>query len=180
MGVRQRVRGSLVGDERALLDELVHELGPRLLAYVRRVYVDAHEAEDIVAETFCRAASNMKALSQSERRDLYVLTIARNLCRDRFRRQRIDYVPAERLEQQPGRLDRPDQTVAQDEQTHALRAAVAALPENLREIVVLRLSSDLKFEQIAELLGIPLGTALSRMHNATQRLKRALGVAHER
>ena len=55
---------------------------------------------------------------------------------------------------------------------------MAELPESLREIVVLRLASGLKFEEIAELLHIPLGTALSRMHAAIQRLREMLGPGH--
>ena len=61
------------------------------------------------------------------------------------------------------------------EQSRFLRAAVAALPEKLREVVVLRLSTDLRFEEIADLLQIPLGTALSRMHAALQDLRKRLG-----
>lgn len=180
MRVRSRVRGSLTADERGLLDGLVRELGPRLLAYIRRICGSEHDAEDIVAETFCRAASNIAALRKSNRRDLYVLTIARNLCRDGFRRQRPASVGDERLQQHPDRVAEPYETAAQNEQTRALREGVAALPENLREVVVLRLSSGLKFEQIAELLQIPLGTALSRMHTGIQRLRDMLGCVHER
>ncbi|MCK4341722.1 MAG: sigma-70 family RNA polymerase sigma factor [Phycisphaerae bacterium] len=174
--MRSRVRGSLTSAERGLLDELVRELGPRLLAYIRRVYGNEHDAEDIVAETFCRAARNITALQASNRRDLYVLTIARNLCRDGFRRQRPISLPHERLQQNPAPISEPSRMIVGDEQTQALRAAVAGLPENLREVVVLRFSGGLKFEQIAELLHIPLGTALSRMHAAVGRLRETLGV----
>ncbi len=180
MGVQSRVRRTLTAEERELLDGLVHELGPRLLAYVRRVYGNEHEAEDIVAETFCRAASNVAALRRSDRRDLYLLTVARNLCRDRFRRRRTGPTPEERLREHAHPSAGPDDVTAADEQTQALRAAVVELPEGLREVVVLRLSSGLKFEQIAELLHIPLGTALSRMHAALQQLRLALGCVNGR
>ncbi len=178
MGVRSGVRGALTAGERDLLDRLVRELTPRLVAYIRRVYGSAPDAEDIVAETFCRAAGNMAALRTSTRRDLYLLTTVRNLCRDGFRRRRPTPTPDERLEQVPhGGDDAPDRA-ADEERRRALRAAVAELPESLREIVVLRLASGLKFEEIAELLHIPLGTALSRMHAAIQRLREMLGPGH--
>lgn len=180
MAGRSRVRGCLTADERGALATLVCDLGPRLLAYVRRVYGNEHEAEDIVAEAFCRAAHNIEALQASDRQDLYLLTTVRNLCRDRFRRQRPTLVPNERLQAQPGRAAEPCEAAARDEQTRVLREAVAALPDNLREVVVLRLSSGLKFEDIAELLHIPLGTALSRMHAAVQRLREVLGYVYER
>jgi RNA polymerase sigma-70 factor (ECF subfamily) len=178
MSARSRASAGLTAEDRTLVDALVAELGPRLLAYVRRVYANAQDAEDIVAETFCRAASNAAALRASGRRDLYLLTIARNLCRDGYRRQRPRAIADERLRGEPDRAAGPAAAAEEDERRRALRAAVEALPEHLREIVVLRLSGELRFEDIAELLQIPLGTALSRMHAAVERLREMLGCLH--
>lgn len=180
MRVRSTARRPLDADERGMLDELVRDMGPRLLAYVRRAYGRAFEPEEIVAETFCRAAANIEALRKAERPDLYLLTIARNLCRDGFRRPGPETMPDERLQGMPGGEPEPRESVAQEEQKQALQAEVEALPDAQREIVILRLSAGLKFEQIAELLNIPLGTALSRMHAAVHRLKSRLGCVHER
>lgn len=177
MGVRLKRRGRLTADDRAMLAELVREMGPRLLAYVRRVYATREDAEDIVAEAICRAASNIEALRASPRRDLYLLTVARNLCRDGFRRQRPIAMPADELQRFGSAAD-VSAPAAEAEQSRALRAAVAALPESLREVVVLRLSTGLTFEEIAELLHVPLGTALSRMHAAVQRLRAVLRCVH--
>jgi RNA polymerase sigma-70 factor (ECF subfamily) len=178
MGARSRFRRGLTADERALLTALVTEMGPRLLAYVRRAY-GGNDAEDVVAETFCRAAGNMAALRDSNRRDLYLLTVARNLCRDRFRRRRSGAESGNGPGQPPADVGRPDDRVLQDEQVRRLREGVAALPDSLREVVVLRLSTGLRFGQIAELLHVPLGTALSRMHAAVQHLRQTLGCVHE-
>lgn len=169
-------RSSLTAAERGLLNELVRAVGPRLLAYVERVYGNRADADDIVAEAFCRAAANIASLRASDRPDIYLLTTARNLCRDRFRRRRPASVPDERLEQLPHATVTPHDATATDEQKQLVRQAVDRLPEHLREVVVLRLSSELKFEEIAELLHVPLGTALSRMHAAIQRLRSSLGV----
>ncbi len=170
---RSTQRGALDPPERTLLEELVLEFGPRLLAFVRRSYGLMHDAEDIVAETFCRAAQNMAAVRASERRDLYLLVIARNLCRDRFRRRRPKAMSPEQLEEYVRPAEQDEPLEATEEKT-VLRAAVARLPEGLREVVVLRLSTNLKFEEIAALLRIPLGTVLSRMHAAVQSLKETL------
>jgi RNA polymerase sigma-70 factor (ECF subfamily) len=178
MGARSRFRRGLTADERALLAALVIEMGPRLLAYVHRAY-GSNDAEDVVAETFCRAAGNIAALRDSNRRDLYLLTVARNLCRDRFRRRRSNAESGDALGQRPADTGRPDDRILGDEQLRRLRQAVAALPNGLREVVVLRLSAGLKFEQIAELLHVPLGTALSRMHAAVRHLRGTLGCVHE-
>jgi RNA polymerase sigma-70 factor (ECF subfamily) len=161
--------------ERELLAELVRDMGPRVLAYVRRVYGMNQDAEEIAAETFCRAAANMHALRASERRDLYLLTVARNLCRDRFRRASSGRLPDAPLADQAAHDGDPAARLISEERVRALRTAVARLPVHLREIVVLRLCVNLRFEDIAALLGIPLGTALSRMHAALQCLRQILG-----
>jgi len=174
-----KLRRPLQADERAALESLVHQVGPRLLAYVRQVYGQRIDAEDLVAETFCRAADNVETLLSCERRDLYLLTITRNLCRDGFRRRRAEKLSDEHVAEPAGSAPDPERTLARRERDEALRRAVAALPQTQREIVVLRLSGRLKFEEIAEMLDIPLGTALSRMHAAVGRLRNHLGCAYD-
>lgn len=162
-------------DDRAWLDDLVRREAPRLLAYVRRTWNDQADAEDIVAETFCRAAKSVRSLRASDRPDLYLLATARNLCRDRFRRRRPQTAVGGALDAWPAGGAAAGDRVEQGEQEALLRAAVAELPEGLREVVVLRLGAELTFEEIAEMLHVPLGTALSRMHAAVGRLRSKLG-----
>lgn len=165
--------------ERALLDALVRDVGPRLYAYVKRAFGRRVEADEIVAETFCRAAASIDRLRGHERQDMYLLTIARNLCRDRLRRP----PPAALDEFRTDASARGSEPLAEligQERLDALQRALAALPDSQREIVALRMSAGLQFEQIAELLQIPLGTALSRMHAAVQRLRDELGPTDDR
>ena len=179
MGARPETRRPLADDERDLLHRLVRECGPRLLGYVRRTFGTRIDAEDIVAESFCRAAANIETLRRCERHDLYLLTIARNLCRDHYRR-RSTFDSEERLRDQPARVAEPEEAASHRERRQALLKAVSDLPEAQREVVTLRLSGTLKFEEIATLLGVPLGTVLSRMHSAVQRLKQNLDGEHGR
>ncbi len=173
-----KVRQALSAGQRALLESLLEEVGPRLLAYVRKAFGNSLDAEEIVAETFARAADNMAAVARAERKDLYLLTIARNFCRDTFRRRRPELLPDEQLRDRPAVVTAPgDQHVAAEDRQR-LRDAVARLPQAQREVVALRMSAELKFEEIAELLGIPLGTALSRMNAAVRHLRKDLDHAH--
>jgi RNA polymerase sigma-70 factor (ECF subfamily) len=174
MGVHHTHHVKLAAHDRRLLADLVQQHGARLYAYVRRTYGNEHDAEDTVAEAFVRAAENIATLKTMDRPEFYLLTIVRNLCRDRYRRTRpVRLVDEGEL---TGPLEPEREPVTSSDESEALRTAVAALPVHLREVVVLRLSTDLKFEEIARLLGVPLGTALSRMHSAVRRLRQVLGV----
>ena len=171
-------RKALNAEDRALLASLLHEMGPRLFGYVRKLSGRAADAEDIVAEAFVRAADNIDTLRNCARKDLYLLTTARNLCRDAFRKKRPQIVSQEQLADRPGDLAASADSAAQTEDRQRLLAAVSELPEGQREVVVLRMTAELKFEEIAEVLGIPLGTALSRMSAALRDLRRAMGTSH--
>ncbi len=168
-------RRPLTADDRALLESLLRDCGPRLYGYVRKVFRGV-DADDAVAEVFARAADNIASLRAAKRKDLYLLTAARNYCRDRYRRKLPTTMSNERLAESA-----PPATAgseSRDELVERLRDAVARLPERQREVVVLRMTAGLKFEEIAKLVGVPLGTALSRMSAAVQRLRRELGVTH--
>lgn len=171
-------RRTLSADERTLLESLLGDVGPRLLAYVRKAFGSALDAEEIVAETFARAADNVGVLTRCERKDLYLLTVARNLCRDEFRRRRPEALSEAQWRASPAQGPSPDDCLAAGEERRRLIEAFARLPQAQREVVALRLSAELKFEEIAELLHIPLGTALSRMHAALRHLRKELGYAH--
>jgi RNA polymerase sigma-70 factor (ECF subfamily) len=119
----------------------------------------------------------MDALLRCDRRDFYLLTIARNYCRDALRRNRPENAPAEQLDLQPDGGEPPVDAIEHIELHGELRRAVAALPDAQRELVALRMSAGLTFQEIADLLQIPLATALSRMHAALQRLRSTLGAA---
>ncbi len=169
----------LTDGERKRLAELVEAVGPRVLAYVRHAFGGRVDAEEVTAETFLRAASNFESALTCDRPDLYVLTIARNLCRDVLRRRRPEPVAGEWLDEQPQPAAEPPQRLTELETQRELALHVSRLPEAQREVVVLRVSAGLTFQQIADLLGIPLATALSRMHAALRRLRSDLGCVHE-
>ncbi len=162
-------------DQRRVLAQLVGDMAPRLLTYVRRVYARQDEAEDIVAETFARAATHYEKLRSSPRPDLFLLRIARNLCLDLLRRQRTI---TEHALQTPRRNadDAPADGLLQAEALRELGSAVESLPAAQREVLVLKFTAGLTFEEIAQTLEIPLGTALSRMHAAMARLRSTLRV----
>ena len=69
---------------------------------------------------------------------------------------------------------KPEAGLVSDERTARIREAVAALPDTQKEVFLLRTEQDLSFAEIAEMLKIPLNTALGRMHYAVTRLRKEL------
>lgn len=149
---------------RAQLEQLYRELAPALLAYFRRQPALAGVAEDLVQDTFTRVLRRPERLRASVSSRAYVFGIARHVGLDTLRARR-DLVPWE---------DRAAPVEERDERLDAMRTAVAALPEPQRETLLLRLQQELSYEEIAEVLAVPVGTVRSRLHHAVLRLQEIL------
>ncbi|MEW6198780.1 MAG: sigma-70 family RNA polymerase sigma factor [Planctomycetota bacterium] len=150
------------------LETLYRELGPDLLSYLRRRLADRHAAEDLLQETFLQAARRLERVSQAVSPRAWLYTIARNVAATAVRcRRRTEPLPAEVVTESP----------AEDPRLARVRAAIAELPDTLRETLELRLRCELSYEEIAAVLEIPVGTVRSRLHLALQRLRAALSGA---
>lgn len=153
------------GDETAL-DELVRAYYPDILRYCRRHTADEHSAEDAAQETFCKAVRHLDAYVHRGKFRAWLYKIAANTCADFWRAPRRDLPLTVEAYVEPG-FDRAE--LAQD-----LDAALAALPEAQREVVLLRYVHGLKLREAAEVLGVPLRTAQSRERAALKALKKLL------
>jgi RNA polymerase sigma-70 factor (ECF subfamily) len=135
------------------------------------------DAEDLAQETFVRVHASVGAFDAAGPAPLsgWILTIARRLCADRARkRQRHARLAPLAPEREPA--PRVDGALEAAERARAVRAAVAALPEEQRAVVALQAWDGLDYEQIAAIERVPVGTVRSRLARAKQALKRALGL----
>ena len=146
----------------ANLEALYRDLGPGLLAYLQRTCRSTHAAEDLLHETFCQAARHPERLARATSPRAWLFAIARHVVLTALRRRRV-------MAPLPDAL--PAQTPEADPRHERVRAAIGELPAALRETLELRVRDDLSYEEIAAVLGIPLGTVRSRLHNALQRLR---------
>jgi RNA polymerase sigma-70 factor, ECF subfamily len=144
------------------LEELYRQVGPSLLGYLRRGFPDAQSAEDLLQDTFVQAARRPERLVRAASPRAWLFSIARNLAVTGLRRRRMA---------QPLPDAAPAGEPAEDPRLERMRAAIARLPDTLREPLELRLKCDLSYEEIAEVLEIPLGTVRSRLHNAVRWLR---------
>ena len=145
------------------LENLYGQMGPALLAYFRQHRVLASVAEDLLQDTFVRAIRGWDRLRESVSPRAYLFGIARNVCCDALRR----YRPGEELASEPAAPHAP----VEDERLETMRAAIAGLPDQQRETLLLKLRHELTYLEIAEVLGVPIGTVRSRLHLAIAHLK---------
>jgi RNA polymerase sigma-70 factor (ECF subfamily) len=129
-------------------------------------------AEDVAQETFVRAWEKLGTFRTDGNWRGWICRIASNLTIDALRRQKpsVDILEASLASLD----DQPERRALETERAAAVRAAILALPEHVRSVLVLREYEGLSYVEIAEALDIPLGTVKSRLNDARRRLGEAL------
>ena len=153
-----------------------------LTAYLRGVTPTLEDAEDAVQEIWARVIHSCGSYRGGSVR-AYLIRIARSVAVDRFRRAGRPAISVDDIgaggttlaESLPDDSPAPDAAFESRATAEDVRRAVKGLPENQREVLLMRIEAELSFREIAETMGIPLGTALTWMHAATLRLKKELG-----
>ncbi len=157
--------------------------------YMRRAYyaalglVGSHEdALDLSQEAFARAFRARERLDPERPFYAWLYQIIRRLCfnfvRDRRTRRRgIESASPWLVHQATARsADNPQETLERREARERVTQALESLPDRDREILVLKEFEGLRYREIAELIGIPIGTVMSRLYSARRRLAAALEV----
>ena len=180
--VEDLVERAKAGDRPAFA-RLVSEYQDKIHGYVYRMLGDAEEAEDVAQETFLRAFQSLPSFRGAASFHTWLYRIASNLSIDiarRNRRQNDGTISLdEPLESDDGDYGReiadesvgPEQLSARREVQELVRGAIGDLPEKLQTVVVLYELQGESYEDIAEILGCPLGTVKSRLFNARAQLK---------
>jgi RNA polymerase sigma-70 factor (ECF subfamily) len=173
------------GDERAF-EVLMRRLEGPLLRYVLRLVPREDVAQDILQDTFLRVIRNAQTYQPTAKVSTWIYTIARNLCLDRYRRQRVrreESLDAELFGEEGLSLHNilhdpeapdPSEQVAGERFMEKLAAALERLNPDQRDVFVLREVQGYKFTEIAELVGESENTVKSRMRYALQTLQRLL------
>ena len=169
------------GDVRSL-SELVSAHTRWLMAYLRGALPSEADAEDAFQATWEKVIRSCGSYRGGSVR-AYLTRVARSVTIDRFRRDRLPTVSADAVgedgesvaETLADEAPTPGEAFESSATAEDVRRAIHTLPEGQREVMLMRIEGELSFKEIAELMGIPLGTALTWMHNATIRLKEILG-----
>jgi RNA polymerase sigma-70 factor (ECF subfamily) len=163
------------GDRRAF-EDLVREQQHRVYGVALRMLGNAAEAQDVAQEVFIRAHRGLAEFRGDARLSTWLYTIASRLCLNRLAgsERRLTRHGEDALERLADVRPGPDQALEREELEEALHRAIAELPEERRIVVVLRDVEGLAYEEIAEVLELPVGTVRSRLHRARLDLKEKL------
>lgn len=173
----------LSGDE-ASFELLVRRHAPELHQFVLRFTGDSMTAEDVVQDTFLQVHTSADTFDAQRRFKPWLFTIAANKARDQLRRRtRRHELPFDAhvggadesgrrfvdllAEDRPATLDE----LSLEERRTAVRQSVDAMSPKLREVLVLAYYHRFPYKEIAEILGIPVGTVKSRLHAAVAAFK---------
>ncbi len=141
------------------------------------------DALDCAQETMLRAFRAFDSFRRDASFSTWITRIAMNVCTDALRRRR----PAASLDQlrEEQGLDVPDETptayarLEEKERLRLLREALSRLPEDARQMITLRDLRGMSYDEIAEILDIPLGTVKSRVSRAREKLSALLKQSSE-
>lgn len=146
---------------------------------------DLHDTEDAVQEAYLRAYKSYHRWA-GENAAAWILRIVRNTCMTKLKARsrqanviRLGAAMGDLGEVQDG-APLPDARTILSAEQRSVRQAVARLPRDYREVIVLREFEDLSYREIAAVAGVPVGTVMSRLSRGRRRLREMLEPLAER
>jgi RNA polymerase sigma-70 factor (ECF subfamily) len=170
----------------AAFEPLVEKYRQRVWRLAYNVLRDREEAWDVAQDAFIKAFQALPSFRGQSAFYTWLFRIVMNVATDRARARAArgrafgtEAVPEEEwdrvmVEQSPD-APAPDDAAAGSQERARIMRALDTLPANHKQIIVLSDLEGLSYKEIAEVLSIPMGTVMSRLHNARKKLKDALG-----
>ena len=159
---RQWVERCREGDQNAL-GSLIAKHRNRLIRTATNLLRDRHEAEDVSQEAFLKAFREIAKLRDDRAFSGYLYRICVRLCMDRLRLKRAELVEFDSAQ--------PHQGGAVENRV-VIEKLLSQLAPELRTTLVLREMEQLSYEEVAELMRVPVGTVRSRLHTARERFRK--------
>jgi RNA polymerase sigma-70 factor (ECF subfamily) len=168
--------------DRVRFEEEVLELSDQVYRVARRLVPTREEAEDLVQDTYARAFRSWRSYTPGTNLRAWLFRILTNLNIDRGRKQQRtpdqqpmeegDYYLYNRLEESGAGDD--EQRVVERLSQDSIVDALASVPHNYRDVVVLVDIGDFSYADAAQILDVPIGTVMSRLHRGRRILKQSL------
>jgi len=162
-------------------DQIVERYQGQLINFVGRLLNDRNTAEDIVQETFLRVYRNKHRYKEIARFSTWIYTIAGNLARTELRRRKIrNFFSISQRGETEKDYEIPDTEINVEKSVEGsmvkdmIMREVMKLPVYFREVIILRDLQDLSYEEISQILSVPLGTVKSRVNRGRTQIQKKL------
>ena len=153
---------------------LVERYQAKLYNYALRMVANREDAADITQEAFLRAYQALPRLRDNTVFITWLFRIATNILHDSYRRQtHYNLLMEEKITGEADVSASAEEQVVQKQQHQTLLQALAGLPAMYREPLVMRYISELTYEQIGNVLGLPIRTVETRIYRGKQKLRQA-------
>src|SRR5947208_3007783 len=170
--------------DRVRFEEDALALSDQVYRVARHLVGSREEADDLMQETYARAFRSWRSFTPGTNLRAWLLRILTNLNIDRGRRRQRapeeqpleegDYFLYNRLEQVDGGRPSDEERVVERLSQDDVVTALSAVPHNFRDVLVLVDIGDFTYQDAAQILDIPVGTVMSRLHRGRRILKREL------
>jgi RNA polymerase sigma-70 factor, ECF subfamily len=141
---------------------------------------NSEDALDISQEAFFRAFKSIKSFEKGKSFYTWLYRILKNLCINHYHRVKKRSIVFSDVEEHKGSeiiipaISQPDQIFEEHELRDVVWRALNSIPEKDREIIILKEYQDLSYKEISDVLGIPIGSVMSRLFYARQKLAKSL------
>ncbi|MFQ5847903.1 MAG: sigma-70 family RNA polymerase sigma factor [Candidatus Methylomirabilales bacterium] len=169
----QLVERSRAGDV-AAFEELVKRHQGRAYAIAYRMLGNREDAQEVAQEAFARAYFRLAEFRGTAQFRTWVYRILVNLATDLLRRRKPDIRGDEAVLETVSTGENPGANLDRQELRQGIEQAIAALPPDLRTVILLRELEGLSYAEIARIIRRPVGTVMSRLFHARQRLQQSL------
>lgn len=176
------IKSALAGEQHAY-QELLERYQKTVFHIVVRIIRNSDDAQDLVQETFMRAFNTLESYRSEFRFSTWLCKIAANCSIDYLRKKKIKAFSMDKpLQTKNGSMEieledrsaNPEEKLLRKQRLMSIEDAIEELPDKYREVIVYRHHDDKSYEEIAGILGVPIGTVKARIFRARELLKKKL------
>jgi RNA polymerase sigma factor (sigma-70 family) len=176
------IKKALAGKE-AAFKLLLNKHKDAVFRMIVKIVHNQEEARDLVQETFMKAFGALSSYKSQYRFTTWLYKIAANNCIDFLRKKRLNSLSLDQpLETKNGEVTieladwtyNPEADLTSKQKSLSIDMAINSLPQKYQEVIIFRHKQDKSYEEIAEILGIPVGTVKARIFRARELLKKKL------
>jgi RNA polymerase sigma-70 factor (ECF subfamily) len=165
--INHLIQRAIENDEQAC-NKLLNLYKGRIFSYVYRIVKNYHDAEDITFDAFIKCFNALPSFDLSRSFATWLFTIAHNLTMDYFRRNKQEY---EYFDEQHASTENLEAEFRQKRKIEQIDLAIMELPPIDRELVILFHKEEHSYDEISEIMKLPVTTIKTRLHRARKKLR---------